>query len=321
LWQLSSTFAAAMIQYFDSTENGLLELSTLQKKCWVSVSSPTQAEIDQLITQFKVPADTLADILDIDESSRIEVESRYLIMIVKIPVINDDDSHIPFITIPLGILISNDYFITICGRENDILKDFINGKVKKFDMQNHRRFVLQIFLKTSLLYLRDLKEINRITRVVETKINKSVKNHELLKLLEMEKSLVYFSVSLKSNELMMEKLRRSKFSRMAEEEEDLIDDVIVENKQAIELTNIYTNILNGTMDAFASIISNNQNLVMKTLTSITIVLMIPTLVASIFGMNVALPFQNEPWAFIMVIALSIVLSIAGIMYFRRKEMF
>jgi magnesium transporter len=310
-----------MIEYFNSENNLVVRLPALEKKCWVNVTAPSLDEIDTLITRLKIPSDFITDTLDTDESARIEVEGRYLFIIIRIPILNHDDSHIPFITIPFGLLISNDYFVSICRSENDITNDVINNRIKHLDLSNIRRFVLQIFLRISQQYLRNLKDINRTQVEIEKKINRSVKNEELLKLLEMEKSLVYFSTSLKSNELMLDKLKRSKFSKMTEEDEDLIDDVIIENKQAIEQTNIHTNILNGTMDAFASIISNNQNLVIRNLTSITIVLMIPTLVSSFFGMNVKLPFQEHNFAFIIVFGISVLLSILGVLYFRMKDLF
>jgi magnesium transporter len=311
-----------MIEYFGTANNVVTRLPALEKKCWVNVAAPAAEEIDQLITQFKIPQDILTDILDTDESARIEVEGRYLIIIIKIPVLNRDDSHIPYITVPLGILISNDYFITLCNMETDIISDVKNNRIRNFDMSNNRRFVLQMFLRISTQYLRSLKDINRTQREIEQKINISVRNEELLKLLDMEKSLVYFSTSLKSNELMMEKLKRSKFSKMSDEDEDMIDDVIIENRQAIEQTSIHTNIMSGTMDTFASIISNNQNLVTKTLTTITIVLMIPTLVASFFGMNVNVHFDNkDPYAFGIILGISLLLSGLGVLYFRKKDLF
>jgi magnesium transporter len=310
-----------MIEYFSSENNQVVKLPALEKKCWVNVTAPSLDEIDFLITKLKIPSDFITDTLDTDESARIEVEGRYLFIIIKIPILNNDDSHIPFITVPFGLLISNDYFVSICRTDNDITTDVINNRIKHLDLTNTRRFVLLMFLRISAQYLRNLKDINRNQVEIEKKINRSVKNEELLKLLEMEKSLVYFSTSLKSNELMLDKLNRSKFSKMNEEDEDLIDDVIIENRQAIEQTNIHTNILNGTMDAFASIISNNQNLVIRNLTSITIVLMIPTLVSSFFGMNVKLPFQEHNYAFMIVFGISCLLSIFGVLYFRMKDLF
>lgn len=313
-----------MIEYFGTENNVVNKLPALEKKCWINVTAPTAAEIDLLTTQFKIPLEILTDILDADESARIEVEGRYLIIIVKIPVLNHDDSHIPYITVPLGILISNDYLISISNIDNDITNDIKNNRIKNFDLTNNRRFVLQMFLRISTQYLRNLKDISRTQREIEKKINISVKNEELLKLLDMEKSLVYFSTSLKSNELMMEKLKRSKFSKMNEEDEDLIDDVIIENRQAIEQTNIHINIMSGTMDTFASIISNNQNVVIKTLTTITIVLMIPTLISSFFGMNVlsgSIPFSSNPHGFLIILVCSIVLSTVGYLYFRKKDLF
>ncbi len=313
-----------MIEYFGTQNNIVTRLTALEKKCWINITAPSTGDIETLTNEFKIPIDILNDILDTDESARIEVEGRYLIIIVKIPVLNNDDSHIPYITVPMGILISNDYIISVCNMENDITNDVKNNRIKNFDMSNNRRFVLQLFLRISSQYLRNLKDINKFQREIEKKINISVKNEELLKLLEMEKSLVYFSTSLKSNELMMEKLKRSKFSKMNEDDEDLIDDVIIENRQAIEQTNIHTNILSGTMDAFASIISNNQNVVIKTLTTITIVLMIPTLVSSFFGMNVlasSIPFSQHPHGFSIILFGSIILSTIGYLYFRKKDLF
>jgi magnesium transporter len=211
--------------------------------------------------------------------------------------------------------------ITISLTEVDVVAEFLNGKVRNFSTGNSTRFVLLLFLRTSLLFLRYLKEINRMTTAIENDLHRALRNVQLIRLLNMEKSLVFFITSLRSNALMLEKFNTSGCLRMNEDDRDIFEEVVIENKQAIEMANIYTSILSGMMDAFASIISNNLNVVIKLLTTVTIILMIPTLVASIYGMNVELPFQHSQFAFLIVIAFSIMVSILGIAVFWRKEFF
>ena len=222
---------------------------------------------------------------------------------------------------PLGmIVVRDDFFITVSLKKNKIIENFEKRKVKNFQTYKKTRFIFQILYLNSSYYLHYLKQINKETEIAEYILKNSMKNKELLKLLSLEKGLVYFATSLKSNELVMEKTMRGKIVKLYEDDEDILEDAITENRQAIEMAQIYTNILNGTMDAYASIISNNLNGVMKFLTSITIVLAIPTMIASFWGMNVGLPLQNSPFGFIIMITISAILTLAVTWWLKKKDM-
>ncbi|NOZ63830.1 MAG: magnesium transporter CorA family protein, partial [Caldiserica bacterium] len=220
-----------------------------------------------------------------------------------------------------GIIIKDEVIVTISNQENEVASYFLRKQIRGFFTQKRSRFVLQMFRFTALAYLNHLKVINRRTSSVETELHKSLRNEELIKLLNLEKGLVYFTTSLRGNEIMMERLQRMNILPMYEEDKELLEDVIIENRQAIDMANIYSNILSSMMDAFASVISNNLNIVMKFLTSITIILMLPTLVASIYGMNIKLPFQDSPHAFLITMVISFALSFAGIIAFIRRKWF
>ncbi len=310
-----------MITIFKTAENGLKEVKEYERDCWVNLSNPTNEEIEELHRRMNIPLDFLTDPLDIDERSRIEMENKCVLIVIRTPHFNGRDMEIPYITLPLGIIFAEEFIITVCSRHDEVISDFISGKIRNFSTRNRSRFLLQVFLRTALLYLRYLKEINRITNVVEKELHKAMRNEELIKLLNIEKSLVFFTTSLKSNELMMERLQKSEVIKMDIDDIDLLEDVRIDNRQAIEMTNIYSNILSGMMDAFASVISNNLNVVMKLLTAITIILMLPTLVASIYGMNVSLPFQNSKHAFLITMGISVVLSAIGVFVFIKRRWF
>ena len=288
---------------------------------WVNVVNPSPAEITELAARFTIPQDFLTDPLDVDERARIEREEGNTLILLRTPRREGSEADIPFTTLPIGIILTQGLVITISLTEVDVVAEFLNGKVRNFSTENSTRFVLLMFLRTSLLFLRYLKEINRMTTAIENDLHRALRNVQLIRLLNMEKSLVFFITSLRSNALMLEKFNTSGCLRMNEEDRDIFEEVVIENKQAIEMANIYTSILSGMMDAFASIISNNLNVVIKLLTTVTIILMIPTLVASIYGMNVELPFQHSPFAFLIVIAFSVMVSILGIAVFWRKEFF
>ncbi len=296
-------------------------LKSIEKHTWVNVVAPSTSEIDLLSSELDIPRDFFTDPLDPDERSRIEKEDDVSLIILRIPQFLGVDEEVPFITFPIGIILTGNVILTVSKQDNRIIDDFINGRVRNFNVEYKSRFILHIFLRTAILYLNYLKEINKRTNEVENELHRSMKNEELIKLLNVEKCLVYFITSLRSNELMMERLQKTTILHLTEEDIDFLEDVIIENKQAIEMANIYSNILSGMMDAFASVISNNLNVVMKFLTSITIILMIPTLIASFYGMNVKLPFQNSPHAFLITIGMSIVLSTLGIFIFIRRKWF
>jgi len=309
-----------MYNIFKATQEGLMITDELQKDCWVRVANPTATECEFLSSKLGIPLAFLTDPLDVDERARIEIDEGVTLVIVRIPYFDKDNVDIPYMTLPLGIIFTDDGIITVCSKFVENFLDFVNGKVKNFSIESRARFLLQIFFRTALLYLSYLKDINRRTDAIETELHKSMKNEEVIKLLNLEKSLVFFTTSLRSNEIMMERLQKTGL-RMTEEDKDVLEDVIIENKQAIEMANIYSNILSGMMDAFASVISNNLNVVMKFLTSVTIIFMIPTFVSSTFGMNVPLPFQQSSHAFLIVTAISLMLSLAGVVIFWKRRWF
>lgn len=302
-------------------DNGLEVTGRYESGAWVNVVNPSPAEIAELVMRFTIPSDFLTDPLDVDERARIEREEGNTLILLRTPRREATEADIPFTTLPIGIILTQGLVITISLTEVDVVAEFLNGKVRNFSTGNSTRFVLLLFLRTSLLFLRYLKEINRMTTAIENDLHRALRNVQLIRLLNMEKSLVFFITSLRSNALMLEKFNTSGCLRMNEDDRDIFEEVVIENKQAIEMANIYTSILSGMMDAFASIISNNLNVVIKLLTTVTIILMIPTLVASIYGMNVELPFQHSQFAFLIVIAFSIMVSILGIAVFWRKEFF
>jgi magnesium transporter len=307
--------------YRSGVDNGLEVTGRYESGAWVNVVNPSPAEIAELVMRFTIPSDFLTDPLDVDERARIEREEGNTLILLRTPRREATEADIPFTTLPIGIILTQGLVITISLTEVDVVAEFLNGKVRNFSTGNSTRFVLLLFLRTSLLFLRYLKEINRMTTAIENDLHRALRNVQLIRLLNMEKSLVFFITSLRSNALMLEKFNTSGCLRMNEDDRDIFEEVVIENKQAIEMANIYTSILSGMMDAFASIISNNLNVVIKLLTTVTIILMIPTLVASIYGMNVELPFQHSQFAFLIVIAFSIMVSILGIAVFWRKEFF
>jgi magnesium transporter len=308
-----------MIKIFKGSENRFVSTCEIEKNCWANVFKPDKEELERLSEEFKIPPDFLTDPLDIDERARIEVEGDTILIVLRVPKVDEHNSEFPFTTLPVGIILAKDIIVTVCSADINTILELLNGKTRTFSCENRSRFILNIFFSTALLYLKYLKEINKQTNEVEKELQKSMKNEELIKLLNIEKSLVFFTTSLKSNELMMERLHKIEALRLNVDEKDLLEDVIIDNKQAIEMANIYSNILSGMMDAFASVISNNLNIVMKFLTSVTILLMIPTLIASIYGMNVELPFQHAPHAFYIVMGVFLVLSISSVLVFLKNK--
>lgn len=315
-----------MIKYYKKKNKQIIELDQWESKCWINIYPPFSHEnIRKLGKELDIPFDFLIDSLDIDERARFEKEDGIELIVLKTPIHNEIDSETDplYITVPIGIILTKDVVLTISSYENPVIDCFLEGKVKNFNPSDRSNFVLKIFDRNVYYFLYHLNEINNKRNVFEIELHNSLRNKELLNLLNIEKSLVYFVTSLRSNELLMLKIQRIDFLNISkkEDETDLLEDILVDNSQALEMANIYTNILSGTMDAFASIISNNLNMVMKRLTSVTIVLMVPTLVASFYGMNVSLPFAGQPFAFIITIVISIFLSLMLILIFMRKNWF
>jgi magnesium transporter len=306
-----------MITYW-AYNNGFTTLETFCKNSWISVTNPTSEEIEFLTGKLKVPAEELNDILDPDERARTEMDESWFTIIIRIPIAGSYNG-VPFSTVPLGILVSSSLIITICQTKNELIPSLIRNK--KLDFGNKANFIMQIFLQVANLYMHYLKLINIQVADIEKDLEQSTRNEELHKMLRMEKCLVYFMTSLKSNDILLAKLRNSKFIKSLNLDEDLLEDVMIENRQAIEMANIYSDIQSGMMDAFASVISNNLNVVMKQLASITIILMIPTFIASLYGMNVPNNFETNPWGFLLVMLISLAASALGVLLFRRKNWF
>ncbi len=307
-----------MVAIYKNTEQGLSMLTEPTTGCWINAVNPTLDEIHWL-QSLGIPQDYITYPLDVDERSRTERENGELLILLRIPYFHGHSADIPYTTIPLGIILNDRYLVTVCKRETDILNEFADGRVKSLATSKRLRFVLRLLLSTATKYLVYLREINRTVEALEDQLQLSTRNKEVLELLKYQKSLTYFTTALKSNELMLERLQRSQIFKAFPEDEDLLEDVITENQQAIEMTNISSNILSGMMDAFASIISNNLNAVMKFLAAITVVLSLPTMIASFYGMNVDLPLDHLPVAYIYPIAFSLIISIVVVVVFYRRD--
>ena len=313
-----------MIRIFKTEDGAMHEKEEMQPGCWIALTNPTASEIIDIADTYQIDPDHLRAPLDEEERSRIEVEDEYTLILVDIPSIEERNGKDWFVTIPLAIITTKDVLITVCLEETPVLTSFMDGRVRDFHTFMKTRFILQILYKNATQFLQYLRIIDKKSEVIERKLHQSQKNEELIELLELEKSLVYLTTSLRSNEVVLEKLLRIEKIKKYPEDTDLLEDVIVENKQAIEMANIYSGILSGTMDAFASVISNNLNIVMKFLATVTIVLSIPTMIASFYGMNVnshGMPFADSPYGFAIVLGLTLLLSLFVAYIFNKKDLF
>ncbi|HRH58999.1 MAG TPA: magnesium transporter CorA family protein [Chitinophagaceae bacterium] len=312
-----------MIQYFKNINNHTAEIDSPENGAWVNVVPPLkEEEFAELSEVLDIPIEFLRDSLDIDERPRYELQDNVRFIVIKTPAENNsfNDSDAYYITIPICIILTHNQVVTVNSFDNGAIKKFLNTFEKRHP-DKRGMMVLKVFEKVAQNFMEHLKEINQRRNLYEQKLYDSNRNEELLELMRIQKSLVYFVTALRSNELMMLKLERTNFLGLTEEEREFLNDVIVDTSQALEMANIYTNILSSTMDAFASIISNNLNNVMKRLTSITIILTLPVLVTSIYGMNVALPYANSPHAFYIPVILSIAISVIIAWYFMKKKWF
>jgi magnesium transporter len=307
-----------MISYWNFA--GKIErIDSFADNCFIRVINPTQEEIEYLKSQFNIPEDLITDILDPEERSRMEIENEQVYIIQRIPVQHQAQG-IPYLTIPQGIILTHKAIITICSRENEIFYEVTNSaRNRRLVIDTKINLMLSLFLHNTFTFHKYLKIINNQTADFERDLERSTRNEELHKLLRIEKCLVYFNTSLRTNELLYLKIQNSKFLKENSYNEDLLEDVLIENKQAIEMAGIYSDILSGMMDAFASIISNNLNQVMKQLTIVTILLMIPTLVTSIFGMNVPNFMENNPYALSGILLSAFMIAILGVLMFRKRR--
>lgn len=301
-----------MVNYFRTIEGKVTEIENIEAGCWISLTDPTETEISDIEEDLSIDRDYIRAALDEEEPSRIESDDGVTLIVVDYPVAeqdNDPDKTLLYSTTPMSLIVTDKHVITVSAKENVVLEEIAKGVVKGVRTDQRTRFVFTVLLRIAARYLQYLKQIDKLSNFVEAKMHRSMKNKGLIQLQGLEKSLVYFSTSLKSNEAVLEKLMRGRFLKLYEEDQDLLDDVMIEVKQAIEMTSIYSNILGGTMDTFASIISNNLNIIMKRMETITIILTMPTIVFSFYGMNLNEAANGLPIANVWFpIALSVVLS-------------
>lgn len=313
-----------MVRIFRTNDGNVHQISEAQEGSWIALTDPTATEISEIAEEFQIDVDYLRAPLDEEERSRIEVEDNYTLVLVDIPIIEERNDKDWYGTIPLGIIVTEELIFTVCLEDTPVLRAFMDGRVRNFFTYKRTRFILQILYKNASMFLHYLRQIDKKSEMVEKNLHKSQRNQELIELLELEKSLVYFTTSLRSNEVVLEKLLKVDSIKKYPEDTELLEDVIIENKQAIEMANIYSGILSGTMDAFASVISNNLNIVMKFLATVTIVMSIPTMIFSAYGMNLdsrGMPFSGSPWGFLFVICFSLLLSGIVALIFRKKDLF
>lgn len=314
-----------MIKIYKSSTDGnnnLIQIENAEPGSWINIVSPKEQELVQISKKTDVPLEFLRAALDDEETSRVETEDDKLLLLIDIPFTQMEENALIYDTYPLAIIHTPEYLITVCLKDSNIFKDFEHSRIKSFATFKKSRFILQILQRISQYYLKYLRQINKKSILIEKRLYKSMKNRELIQMLTLQKSLVYFNTSLKSNEVTLDKLLKIDIIKKYEEDRELLEDVIIEIKQAIEMCNIYGDVLSGTMDAFASLISNNLNIVMKVLAAITIVMAIPQTIAGFFGMNVAgIPFGDSPYGFLFVVILCFVLVLIAYWYLNKKDMF
>ena len=311
-----------MLSIYSSTENKQLRrLENIEPGCWINLIDPSDEELVFVSKNTNAPMDFLRAALDEEETSRIDIEDCTLI-ILDIPFTDMDDNSLTYDTYPIAMIHTDTVIITVCLKNSKVLSDFAEGKISSFFTFKRSRFMLQILYRIANYYLIYLRQIDKKSYIVEKQLHKTLRNKELIQLLALEKSLVYFSTSLKGNEITLEKMLKLDILQKYEDDKDVLEDVIIENRQAIEMCTIYSNILNGTMDAYASVISNKLNIVMKFLAAITIVMAIPNMISGLFGMNVkGIPLSENALGFWYVFAFIGLIVIFVIYFLNKKDMF
>ncbi|MBN1887318.1 MAG: magnesium transporter CorA family protein [Thermoflexales bacterium] len=306
-----------MITIYKKGETCLETLSQATSGCWLNVVDPTAAEIAQLQQMLSVPQDWITYPLDLDERARIEKENGFTMIVLRVPRFQGESSDIPYTTVPLGMVATDGYIVTVCKIESDVTQELLRARALSTAKRN--RFILRLLFIMANRYLTHLRTINKAVDQLEDQLQLSLRNSELLELLKYEKSLVYFTTALKSNELILRHLEKGQLFQQYPEDMDLLEDVVTEVRQAIEMTDISSSILRQMVDTFASIISNNLNAVMKFMAAVTIILSFPTIIASLYGMNVGLPLQNSPWAFLMVVLVALFACATVLVVFWKKD--
>jgi magnesium transporter len=308
-----------MITYYKNG-HGQEEIPQWESGCWIHISKPADEDLHFLANELKVPEDFYSDVADIDERPRIDEEDGWRLCVLRLPVKIEDDS-LPFSTVPMGIIFKKDILLTICFFDNEVVSDFVYySRRKNVLIESNLDLVMKLNLSSSVWFLKYLKRINLQIKLAEKELEKSIKNEDLQTLLQLEKCLVFFTTSLKGNDILLHRIRNVK-SLQNKLDLELLEDVQIELRQALETTNIYSDILSGMMDAYASVISNNLNIIMKQLTSISIILMIPTLIASLYGMNVPNALEEYKYGFWIILFFSFLLSVVSVLLFKRKKWF
>jgi magnesium transporter len=304
---------------FWNTQGGLAQLTEWQPNCWIQVTCPTEEDQRELEEKFNIPDYFMSDISDTDERARYEYDDGWMLIILRIPYVKEIRSRTPYTTVPLGIIHKRDVTITVCFYETNMMIDFVSFQQKRgVGFTDHVDMIFRLFLSSAVWYLKRLKQISMLVDKAKRNLDKEVNNESLIGLSRLQDSLTYFQTSIRGNETLLSKL---KFKLQIDElDADLIEDVNIEMTQARETTLIYSNILESTMDTYQSIINNNMNTVMRTLTSVTIIMMIPTLITSMFGMNLVNGMEEKPWGFIIAIILSICVSGMCWWFFRHKRL-
>ena len=304
---------------FWNTQGGLTQLTEWQPNCWIQVTCPTEEDQRELEEKFNIPDYFMSDISDTDERARYEYDDGWMLIILRIPYVKEIRSRTPYTTVPLGIIHKRDVTITVCFYETNMMIDFLSFQQKRGEgFTDHVDMIFRIFLSSAVWYLKRLKQISMLIDKAKRNLDKEVNNESLIGLSRLQDSLTYFQTSIRGNETLLSKL---KFKLQIDElDADLIEDVNIEMTQARETTLIYSNILESTMDTYSSIINNNMNTVMRTLTSVTIIMMIPTLITSMFGMNLINGMEAEPWGFVLAIILSMGVSGMCWLFFHHKRL-
>ena len=304
---------------FWNTQGGLNQINDWQPNCWIQVTCPTEEDQRELEEKFNIPDYFMSDISDTDERARYEYDDGWMLIILRIPYVKEIRSRTPYTTVPLGIIHKRDVTITVCFYETNMMIDFVSFQQKRGEgFTDHVDMIFRLFLSSAVWYLKRLKQISMLVDKAKRNLDKEVNNESLIGLSRLQDSLTYFQTSIRGNETLLSKL---KFKLQIDElDADLIEDVTIEMTQARETTMIYSNILESTMDTYQSIINNNMNTVMRTLTTVTILMMIPTLVTSMFGMNLINGMESKPWGFILAVIISVAISAIAWGIFRHKRL-
>ncbi len=312
-----------MVKYYRTDDRLIHEEQSIQNGVWIQMVNPSVAEGQMVADIMGIDIEDVLAALDEEESSRIELQDGYTLILVDIPAVEVRHDKESYTTIPLGIILTSDEIVTVCTEDTPVLQAFLNNRVKEFSTKKKIRFVYQILYRISVLYQSDLRVIDKMRTDIEERVGGDTEEVDLIALHELESTLVYFATSLRANSVVLDRLTRYKRLEQYPEDKELLDDVIIENKQAIEMTGIYRDIINGTRELMSSVIDNRLNNVMKYLTSITIVLAIPTVISGLYGMNVmgeGMPFANSVWGFGVVCLITLLVCIITMLILRRKKM-